>query len=93
MPLQATSVRLDNETLHRIGEMAAAMDRPRAWLMAYAIKEYVARELAAAESNADKSAAGGKGKKKSKKKGKKKSAQTSVERTLEETPGWPITRL
>tara|TARA_A200000113_G_scaffold167313_1_gene151976 strand:- start:163 stop:582 length:420 start_codon:yes stop_codon:yes gene_type:complete len=44
MPLKATSVRLDDETLTRVGEMAKAMDRPRAWLMAEAIKQYVARE-------------------------------------------------
>lgn len=44
MPLKATSVRLDDETLVRVGEMAKAMDRPRAWLMAEAIKQYVARE-------------------------------------------------
>lgn len=44
MPLKATSVRLDDETLSRVGQMAEAMDRPRAWLMAEAIKQYVARE-------------------------------------------------
>jgi predicted transcriptional regulator len=44
MGLKATSVRLDDETLARIGQMADAMDRPRAWLMAEAIKQYVARE-------------------------------------------------
>lgn len=44
MPLKATSVRLDDETLTRVGQMAEAMDRPRAWLMAEAIKQYVARE-------------------------------------------------
>ncbi len=44
MPLKATSVRLDYETLKRVGQMAEAMDRPRAWLMAEAIKQYVARE-------------------------------------------------
>ena len=44
MTLKATSVRLDDETLARIGQMADAMDRPRAWLMAEAIKQYVARE-------------------------------------------------
>ena len=43
MPLKATSVRLDDETLTRVGQMAEAMDRPRAWLMAEAIKQYVAR--------------------------------------------------
>jgi predicted transcriptional regulator len=44
MSLKATSVRLDDETLAKIGRMAGAMDRPRAWLMAEAIKQYVARE-------------------------------------------------
>lgn len=44
MPLKATSVRLDVETLERIGQMADAMDRPRAWVMAQAIKQYVDRE-------------------------------------------------
>jgi len=44
MPLKATSVRLDDETLARVGQMAEAMDRPRAWLMGQAIKQYVARE-------------------------------------------------
>ena len=44
MPLKATSVRLDDDTLTRVGRMAEAMDRPRAWLMAEAIKQYVARE-------------------------------------------------
>jgi predicted transcriptional regulator len=44
MPLKVTSVRLDDDTLTRIGQMAEAMDRPRAWLMAEAIKQYVDRE-------------------------------------------------
>jgi predicted transcriptional regulator len=44
MPLKATSVRLDDETLERVGQMAEAMERPRAWLMAQAIKQYVDRE-------------------------------------------------
>lgn len=44
MGLKATSVRLDDETLERVGKMADAMDRPRAWLMAYAIKQFVERE-------------------------------------------------
>ena len=44
MPLKATSVRLDDATLDQIGQLAEAMDRPRAWLMAYAIKQYVERE-------------------------------------------------
>jgi predicted transcriptional regulator len=42
--LKATSVRLDDETLQRVGQMAEAMDRPRAWLMAQAIKQFVERE-------------------------------------------------
>ncbi len=44
MGLKATSVRLDDETLDRVGKMADAMDRPRAWLMAHAIKQFVERE-------------------------------------------------
>ena len=44
MGLKATSVRLDDETLMRVGQMAEAMDRPRAWLMAQAIKQFVERE-------------------------------------------------
>lgn len=44
MALKATSVRLDEDTLERIGQMAEAIDRPRAWLMAEAIRQYVDRE-------------------------------------------------
>lgn len=33
MSLKAISVRLDDETLARIGRMADAMNRPRAWIM------------------------------------------------------------
>ena len=44
MGLKATSVRLDDETLERVGQMAKAMERPRAWLMAQAIKQFVERE-------------------------------------------------
>ena len=44
MSLKATSVRLDEETLQRVGQMTEAMDRPRAWPMAEATKQYVARE-------------------------------------------------
>ncbi len=44
MRLKATSVRLDDDTLARVGQMADAMDRPRAWLMAQAIKQFVDRE-------------------------------------------------
>ena len=42
--MKATSVRLDDETLDRLGRMAEAMDRPRAWLMAHAIKKFVEQE-------------------------------------------------
>ena len=44
MPMKATSVRLDEETLERVGRMAEAMDRPRAWLMAHSIKKFVEQE-------------------------------------------------
>ena len=44
MPLKAVSVRLNDETLASIGQLADSMDRPRAWLMAHAIKQYVERE-------------------------------------------------
>jgi predicted transcriptional regulator len=42
--MKATSVRLDDETLERVGRMAEAMDRPRAWLMAHAIKKFIEQE-------------------------------------------------
>jgi predicted transcriptional regulator len=38
---KTVSVRLDSETLERLGGIAKAMDRPRAWLMAHAIQRYV----------------------------------------------------
>ncbi len=44
MSMKATSVRLDDETLERVGRMAEAMDRPRAWLMAHAIKTFIEQE-------------------------------------------------
>ena len=44
MTLKATSIRLDEETLAGIAQIAEAQDRPRAWLMAQAIKHYVAQE-------------------------------------------------
>jgi len=44
MPLKPISVRLDEDTLERVGQIAEAMDRPRAWLMAHAIKQFVDRE-------------------------------------------------
>ena len=44
MPLKATSIRLDDATLEQLGQMADAMDRPRDWLMAHAIKQDVERD-------------------------------------------------
>ena len=44
MPRKATSVRLDDEPLERVGRMAEAMDTPRAWLMAHAIKKVIEQE-------------------------------------------------
>ena len=44
MSLKATSIRLDEATLKQVGQMAKAMDRPRAWLMAQAVKQFVERE-------------------------------------------------
>ena len=44
MPLKATSVRLDDETLARVGEMLQPTERPTLRLMAEAIKQFVARE-------------------------------------------------
>jgi predicted transcriptional regulator len=44
MSIKTTSVRLDEEILERVGRMAEAMDRPRAWLMAHAIKKFVEQE-------------------------------------------------
>lgn len=44
MTLKAISVRLDEETLARVEQMAKMMDRPRAWLMAQAIKQFVDQE-------------------------------------------------
>lgn len=44
MSMKTTSVRLDEEVLERVGRMAQAMDRPRAWLMAHAIKKFVEQE-------------------------------------------------
>ncbi len=41
---QSVSVRLDDETLNLLDEMAHIEDRSRAWLMAHAIKQYVASQ-------------------------------------------------
>jgi len=74
VPLQATSVRLDDDTLRRLGEMADELDRPRAWLMAYAIKQFVAQEdaLARARDPGKQLTASSPSKSKSKKKTSKK---------------------
>ena len=44
MSTKATSVRLDPDTISRLDTMAKAMDRPRAWLMAHAIQQFVEQE-------------------------------------------------
>ena len=44
MPSKVTSIRLDPETISRLDTMAKAMDRPRSWLMAYAIQQFVEQE-------------------------------------------------
>ena len=44
MSTKPTSVRLDPETISRLDTMAKAMDRPRAWLMAHAIEQFVEQE-------------------------------------------------
>ena len=44
MSLKAISVRLDEETLTRAGQIAEVMGRSRAWLMAHAIRQYVEHE-------------------------------------------------
>ncbi len=44
MSLKAISVRLDDEILKRVGQMAEAMGKSRPWLMAYAIRRYVEHE-------------------------------------------------
>jgi len=40
MASKTVSVRLKSETLEKLGAMAEAMHRPRAWLMAHAIERY-----------------------------------------------------
>ena len=44
MASKATSVRLDPDTISRLDTMAKAMDRPRSWLMAHAIQQFVEQE-------------------------------------------------
>ena len=45
MTSKTVSVRLKSETLEKLGAMAEAMHRPRAWLMAHAIERYVEHEV------------------------------------------------
>jgi predicted transcriptional regulator len=42
--LLKASVRLGDDTLIRVGQMAEVMDGARVWLMAEAIRQYVTRE-------------------------------------------------
>jgi predicted transcriptional regulator len=44
MASKTVSVRLKSETLEKLGAMAEAMHRPRAWLMAHAIERYIEHE-------------------------------------------------
>ena len=44
MASKTVSVRLTSETLEKLGAMAEAMHRPRAWLMAHAIERYIEQE-------------------------------------------------
>ena len=44
MASKTLSVRLEPQLVDRLSEMAAAMDRPRAWLMAHAIRSFVEHE-------------------------------------------------
>lgn len=44
MSSKTVSVRLTPETLTKLDTIAAAMQRPRAWLMAHAIERYVDTE-------------------------------------------------
>jgi predicted transcriptional regulator len=41
MTSKTVSVRLDPDTLERLGILATVMNRPKAWLMAQAIRQYV----------------------------------------------------
>ena len=44
MTSKTVSVRLKSDTLEKLGAMAKAMHRPRAWLMAHAIERYIEHE-------------------------------------------------
>ena len=41
MTSKTVSVRLDQDTLEHLGVLATLMNRPKAWLMAHAIRRYV----------------------------------------------------
>jgi predicted transcriptional regulator len=44
MSMKTISVRLEEEMLEQVERLAEAMGRPRAWLMAHAIKKFVEQE-------------------------------------------------
>ena len=44
MASEILSVRLEPQLVAKLGKMAAVMDRPRAWLMAHAIRTFVEHE-------------------------------------------------
>lgn len=44
MPIEATSVRLDADTLERISRMEKAIDRLRAWIIAHVTKAFIEQE-------------------------------------------------
>jgi predicted transcriptional regulator len=39
---KVTSIRLSDETMAKLDKLAAAMERPRSWIIEQAIKEYIA---------------------------------------------------
>ena len=50
MPAKSSSVQLDAETLERLNRVAQAMDRPHAWIIARAIRQFVEQEEWLAEA-------------------------------------------
>lgn len=47
---QSVSIRLDEEVLSSLDQLAEITDRSRAWLMGYAVEQYVQREAWQAEA-------------------------------------------
>lgn len=43
-PMAAFTVRLDDEKTRKLDQLASKLDRPRSWLAAQAIDDYLARE-------------------------------------------------